>query len=75
MKRAMELVRQVLLQTEQSTNVPDLIDLNIEGYSPEENFVDLFPMRETGEFRMETLNTTNNLKKRGKHHEIPKQLL
>jgi DNA-binding transcriptional ArsR family regulator len=36
MKRDMELVRQVLLQTEQSTSVDDVIDLNIEGYSPQE---------------------------------------
>lgn len=36
MKRDMELVRQVLLQTEQSATVDNVIDLHIEGYSPEE---------------------------------------
>jgi hypothetical protein len=57
MKRDMALVRQVLLQTEQSANVTDLIDLNIEGYSPEESFVELFPVREIEKLRIETLNT------------------
>ena len=36
MKRDMELVRRVLLETEQSPTVDDLIDLKIEGYSLEE---------------------------------------
>jgi DNA-binding transcriptional ArsR family regulator len=36
MKRDMELVRQILLKTEQNTEVGGWIDLDIEGYSPEE---------------------------------------
>lgn len=36
MKRDMALVRQILLKTEQNTEVSGWIDLDIEGYSPEE---------------------------------------
>ena len=59
MKRDMELVRRVLLEIEQSTNVDDWIDLGIEGYSPEEISYHVKILAEAGLLEAQDLTTND----------------
>src|SRR4051812_28617180 len=62
MKRNMELVRQILLQTEKSVHVGDEIDLNIEGYSREEIYYHVKILSDAGLLEANNLTTYDGFK-------------
>jgi DNA-binding transcriptional ArsR family regulator len=67
MKRDMELVRQVLLQTEKSVSVRGEIDLNIEGYSPEEIYYHVKILSDAGLLEANDLTTYDGFEWRPKN--------
>jgi hypothetical protein len=58
MKRDMELVRQILLKTEQNTEVDGWIDLDIEGHAPEEVSYHVKLLADAGLLEAQDLTTT-----------------
>ena len=61
MKRDMELVRKILLETEEASNNPiEWIALNIEGYDPEVISYHVKIMKEAGLIEAENLTTLSH---------------